>query len=118
MHCVTEKCDVYSFGVVALEIMFGDHAGDFLSSMIISTQFAQNMMLQHLLHKRLPSPDEDIRVSREVVHVVTTALKCINSEPKSQPSMKEVSEELGTANALSPHINAATHLFRLSILLP
>ncbi|KAH6837485.1 hypothetical protein C2S53_020617 [Perilla frutescens var. hirtella] len=92
---VTEKCDVYSFGVVALEIMFGDHPSDFLSSMMISTQFAQNLMLQQLLDKRLASPDEDVRVSRDVVHVVTTALKCISSEPKSRPSMKEVSQELG-----------------------
>ncbi|KAH6781555.1 hypothetical protein C2S51_006848 [Perilla frutescens var. frutescens] len=92
---VTEKCDVYSFGVVALEIMFGDHPGDFLSSVMISTHCAQNLMLQQLLDKRLASPDEDVRVSRDVVRVVTTALKCISSDPKSRPSMKEVSQELG-----------------------
>ncbi|KAH6758397.1 hypothetical protein C2S51_018632 [Perilla frutescens var. frutescens] len=92
---VTEKCDVYSFGVVALEIMFGDHPSDFLSSMMISTQFAQKLMLQQLLDKRLASPDEDVRVSRDVVRVVKTSLKCISSDPKSRPSMKEVSQELG-----------------------
>ncbi|KAH6759505.1 ribosomal protein S27 [Perilla frutescens var. hirtella] len=87
---VTEKCDVYSFGVVALEIMFGDHPSNFLFSMIISTQFAHNLMLQQLLDKRLSSSDKDVRVSREVFRVVTTALKCISSEPKLRPSMKEV----------------------------
>ncbi|XP_042035925.1 MDIS1-interacting receptor like kinase 2-like [Salvia splendens] len=94
---VTEKCDVYSFGVLALEVMFGDHPGNFVSSvtmMKISTQFAQNMMVQQLLDKRLPSPDEDVRVSREVAGVVKTALKCISSDPKSRPSMKEVAQEL------------------------
>ncbi|XP_047973676.1 MDIS1-interacting receptor like kinase 2-like [Salvia hispanica] len=94
---VTEKCDVYSFGVLALEVMFGDHPGDFVSSMMMmkrSTQFAQNMMVQQLMDKRLPSPDEDVRVSREVAGVVKTALKCISSDPKSRPPMKEVAQEL------------------------
>ncbi|XP_057793326.1 probable leucine-rich repeat receptor-like protein kinase At1g35710 [Salvia miltiorrhiza] len=94
---VTEKCDVYSFGVLALEIMCGDHPGDFVSSMTMmkrSTQFAQNLTVQQLLDKRLASPDEDVRVSREIVGVVKTALKCISCDPKSRPSMKEVSQEL------------------------
>ncbi|XP_047965523.1 MDIS1-interacting receptor like kinase 2-like [Salvia hispanica] len=94
---VTEKCDVYSFGVLALEVMFGDHPGDFVSSMTMmkrSTQVAQNMMVQQLLDKRLPSPDEDVRVSREVAGVVKTALKCISSDPKSRLPMKEVAQEL------------------------
>ncbi|KAG6391746.1 hypothetical protein SASPL_149505 [Salvia splendens] len=93
---VTEKCDVYSFGVLALEVMFGDHPGDFISSMTTmrSTRSAQNMMVQQLMDKRLPSPDEDVRVSREVVGAVKIALKCISSDPKSRPCMKEVSQEL------------------------
>ncbi|XP_042031625.1 MDIS1-interacting receptor like kinase 2-like [Salvia splendens] len=94
---VTEKCDVYSFGVLALEVMFGDHPGDFVSSMMTtkrSTQFAQNLMVQQLLDKRLPSLEEDVRMSREVIAVVKTALKCISCDPKSRPYMKEVSQEL------------------------
>ncbi|KAG6391722.1 hypothetical protein SASPL_149480 [Salvia splendens] len=94
---VSKKCDVYSFGVLALEVMFGGHPGDFVSSITMmkrSTQFAQNMLVQQLLDKRLPSPDEDVRVSREVAGVVKTALKCISSDPKSRPSMKEVAQEL------------------------
>ncbi|XP_042034847.1 MDIS1-interacting receptor like kinase 2-like [Salvia splendens] len=94
---VTEKCDVYSFGVLALEVMFGDHPGDFISSMTTmkrSMQFAQNMMVQQLMDKRLPSLDEDVRMSREVVGVVKIALKCISSDPKSRPCMKEVCQEL------------------------
>ncbi|KAI5397286.1 hypothetical protein KIW84_063197, partial [Lathyrus oleraceus] len=30
---VSEKCDVYSFGVLILEIVFGKHPGDFVSTM-------------------------------------------------------------------------------------
>lgn len=93
---VTEKCDVYSFGVLALEIMFGDHPGDFISSTMMkrSTQFGENLMVQQLLDKRVASPDEDVKVSRELIGVVKTALKCISTDPKSRPSMKEVSQEL------------------------
>ncbi|XP_047965895.1 MDIS1-interacting receptor like kinase 2-like [Salvia hispanica] len=90
---VTERCDVYSFGVLALEVMFGDHPGDFISSMTM-TQVAQNIMVQQLLDKRLPSLEEDVRVSREVIGVVKTALKCISYDPKARPCMKEVSQEL------------------------
>ena len=94
---VTEKCDVYSFGVLALEVMFGDHPGDFLSSMTMgkrTTQVAQNMMVQQLMDKRLPSLEEDVRMSREVIAVIKTALKCISCDPNSRPCMKEVSQEL------------------------
>ncbi|KAI3453354.1 hypothetical protein Pfo_010017 [Paulownia fortunei] len=89
---VTEKCDVYSFGVVALEIMFGSHPGEFLSSMM-SRHFPQNLMLHDLLDKRLPSPD-DLRLARKVVLIVTIALTCISPDPKSRPSMNQVSQEL------------------------
>ncbi|KAH6825246.1 hypothetical protein C2S53_020399 [Perilla frutescens var. hirtella] len=90
---VTEKCDVYSFGVVALEIMFGSHPADFLS-MMVSTRMAANMMLQDVLDKRLPSAEDDVRVSREVIGVAKIAVKCIRHDPKSRPSMKQISQEL------------------------
>ncbi|KAL8529696.1 hypothetical protein ACS0TY_006947 [Phlomoides rotata] len=89
---VTEKCDVYSFGVVALEIMFGNHPGDFLSSMV-SKKLDQSMMLQDLWDKRPPSPN-DVKVCREMVHVVKIALKCVSHDPKFRPSMNRVSKEL------------------------
>lgn len=96
---VTEKCDVYSFGVVALEIMFGGHPGDFISSINMmvarSAQFAENMMVQQLLDKRLAYPEDDVRMSMEVVGVIKTALKCVSCDPKSRPSMKEVAQQLG-----------------------
>ncbi|KAH6781486.1 hypothetical protein C2S51_006779 [Perilla frutescens var. frutescens] len=96
---VTEKCDVYSFGVVALEIMFGSHPADFLST-LVSTRFAESMMLQDLLDKRLPSAEDDVRVSREVIRVARIAVKCIRHDPKSRTSMKQVSQEL--ADRLPP----------------
>ncbi|KAH6809992.1 hypothetical protein C2S51_027775 [Perilla frutescens var. frutescens] len=90
---VTEKCDVYSFGVVALEIMFGSHPADFLS-MMVSIRLAANMMLQDVLDKRLSSAEDDVRVSREVIRVAKIAAKCIRHDPKSRPSMKQISQEV------------------------
>ncbi|KAL8545975.1 hypothetical protein ACS0TY_005911 [Phlomoides rotata] len=97
---VTEKCDVYSFGVVALETMFGNHPGDFLSS-IFSTRCCENMMLHDLLDKRLPSPDFG-RVSRDVVRVVKIALSCTRVDPMTQPSMLQVSRELSVRSPPLP----------------
>ncbi|KAG6387367.1 hypothetical protein SASPL_152554 [Salvia splendens] len=94
---VTEKCDMCTFRVLALEVMFGDHPGNFISSLTTMkrfTQFAQNMMVQQLLDKRLPSLDEDVRSSREVAGVMKTKLKYISCDPKSRPCMKDVSQEL------------------------
>ncbi|KAG6392611.1 hypothetical protein SASPL_146835 [Salvia splendens] len=91
----------YIAPVVALEIMFGGHPGDFISSINTmvarSAQFAENMMVQQLLDKRLASPGDDARVSMEleVVGVIKTALKCVCCDPKSRPSMKEVAQQLG-----------------------
>ncbi|KAL7111150.1 hypothetical protein ACP275_05G069800 [Erythranthe tilingii] len=93
---VTEKCDVYSFGVVALETMFGNHPGDFLTSMFMSKlQFPQNLMLKDMLDKRLPSPDDEgVKAARDVVRVVRIALTCVGSDPKSRPSMSRVCDQL------------------------
>ncbi|KAL8529699.1 hypothetical protein ACS0TY_006949 [Phlomoides rotata] len=89
---VTEKCDVYSIRVVALEIMFENHPGDFLSSMV-SKKLDQSMMLQDLWDKRPPSPN-DVKVFREMVHVVEIALKCVSHDPEFRPLMNQVSKEL------------------------
>ncbi|KAL7149813.1 hypothetical protein ABFS83_05G066000 [Erythranthe nasuta] len=92
---VTEKCDVYSFGVVALETMFGSHPGEFLTSVFVSERNSENLMLQDLLDKRLPSPDdEDLKAARDVVRVVRIALTCVSSDPKFRPSMSRVCDEL------------------------
>ncbi|KAJ7962177.1 putative Receptor protein kinase [Quillaja saponaria] len=87
---VTEKCDVYSFGVVALETMMGKHPGDLISS--LSTSSAQNIMLKDVLDPRLSLSCYQ-RIGGDVVLVVTLALACLHSKPKSRPSMQQVAQE-------------------------
>ncbi|RVW26497.1 MDIS1-interacting receptor like kinase 2 [Vitis vinifera] len=88
---VTEKCDVYSFGVVALETMIGKHPGELITS--LSSSLCQDIMLRDVLDSRLPLP-EDLQVAKDVVFVVLLALKCIHSNPKSRPTMQQVSYKI------------------------
>ncbi|KAK4421552.1 MDIS1-interacting receptor like kinase [Sesamum alatum] len=89
---VDEKCDVYSFGVVALETVSGNHPGEFINSTV--QQSAENdVILQDFIDKRLPPPI-NVMVASEVIRIVSIALACLNPNPKSRPSMKEVSLEL------------------------
>lgn len=89
---VNEKCDVYSFGVVALETMCGSHPGEFINSM--GQRSGENdIILQDFIDKRLPPP-ANIMVASDVIRTVSIALACLHPNPKSRPSMKEVSQEL------------------------
>ncbi|KAM4080308.1 hypothetical protein ACJW30_11G005000 [Castanea mollissima] len=87
---VNEKCDVYSFGVVVLETAMGRHPGELISSLASSS--TQHIMLKDVLDPRL-SPYINQTIAQNVVLVVTLALACLRSNPKSRPTMKHVSQE-------------------------
>ncbi|MED6173943.1 hypothetical protein PIB30_064457 [Stylosanthes scabra] len=93
---VTTKCDVFSFGVVALETMMGHHPGEFFSS--LSEPFTQNLLVKEVLDSRIPLPNlmEDMQ---DVVLVITVALACLSSDPKSRPSMEDVANEFLASKA-------------------
>ncbi|KAG2675625.1 hypothetical protein I3760_12G014100 [Carya illinoinensis] len=76
---VTEKCDVYSFGVLALEVLRGKRPD--------------------VLDRRLPFPQP--LVEDEVNTVVKLALKCLNFQPQSRPTMHFISHVLQAQTALS-----------------
>ncbi|KAM4133395.1 hypothetical protein ACJW30_01G325000 [Castanea mollissima] len=88
---VNEKCDVYSFGVVVLETIIGRHPGELISSLASSS--ARHIMLKDVLDPRL-SPHINQTIAQNVVLVVTLALACLRSNPKSRPRMKHVSQEI------------------------
>uniref|UniRef100_A0A2N9HKF8 non-specific serine/threonine protein kinase n=1 Tax=Fagus sylvatica TaxID=28930 RepID=A0A2N9HKF8_FAGSY len=87
---VNEKCDVYSFGVVALETILGRYPGELISSLASSS--SQHIILKDVLDPRL-SPRINQTISQSLVLVVTLALACLRSNPKSRPTMKHVSQE-------------------------
>ncbi|KAM3683961.1 hypothetical protein ACB098_11G005500 [Castanea mollissima] len=87
---VNEKCDVYSFSVVVLETIMGRHPGELISSLASSS--TQHIMLKDVLDPRL-SPHINQTIAQSVVLVVTLALAGLCSNPKSRPTMKQVSQE-------------------------
>ncbi|XP_072065838.1 MDIS1-interacting receptor like kinase 2 isoform X2 [Arachis hypogaea] len=93
---VTTKCDVYSFGVVALETMMGHHPGEFISR--LSKPSTQNLMVKDVLDSRIPLPilEKDMQ---DVVLVMTLALACLSSDPKSRPSMEDVANDFLASNS-------------------
>lgn len=89
----TEKADVYSFGVVVLEILFGKHPGDFLSSFSSeSVNMNTEILLKDVLDDRLPLPVNRL-ASLGVVLAATVGLACIHPNPKSRPTMKCVVQQ-------------------------
>nr|KJB33585.1 hypothetical protein B456_006G020000 [Gossypium raimondii] len=88
---VNEKCDAYSFGVVALETLMGKHPEELLSWLSSPTSLV-NMRLIDVLDNRLPLPTSQL-VAQNLVRIATLAFACLNPQPKSRPTMKEVCEE-------------------------
>ncbi|PIA33991.1 hypothetical protein AQUCO_03900103v1 [Aquilegia coerulea] len=92
---LTEKCDVYSFGVLALEVIMGNHPGEFISTLgTSSSSGAANVLLIDTLDKRLEPPN--VEILKEVVLVAKLAFACLKTRPESRPTMDSVSQELLT----------------------
>ncbi|ESW12370.1 hypothetical protein PHAVU_008G106500 [Phaseolus vulgaris] len=88
---VNEKCDVYSFGVLALEILFGEHPGDFVT-LLLSTSNAMDSTLDipsllGKLDQRLPYPTN---IAKEIASIVRIASVCLTESPSSRPTMEQV----------------------------
>ncbi|KAI3924817.1 hypothetical protein MKW98_031068 [Papaver atlanticum] len=107
---VTQKSDVYSFGVVALELLFGEHPGEFLLQL---QSEGHDLFLVDALDKRLTLPTG--LIADELVLTVTFALACTSISPNSRPTMNFVSREL-TANVALP-IDESFHLLTLQKLM-
>jgi len=95
---VNEKCDVYSFGVLTLEILFGKHPGDVVTS--LWQQASQSVMdvtldpmpLIDKLDQRLSHSTNTI--VQEVASVIRIAVACITESPRSRPTMEQVCKQL------------------------
>ncbi|KAI9120388.1 hypothetical protein K1719_007421 [Acacia pycnantha] len=91
---VTAKCDAYSFGVLTLETFMGRHPGELILS--FSKTCGESILLIDVLDPRLPMPSR--KDAQDVTFLVTIALACLNSSPKSRPSMDQVSQRLLSSN--------------------
>ncbi|KAF5186763.1 Mdis1-interacting receptor like kinase 2-like, partial [Thalictrum thalictroides] len=92
---LTEKCDVYSFGVLAIEVIMGNHPGEFITSLASSSlSDGTNVLLIDTLDKRLELPIMEIL--KELVLVTKLAFACLKTHPESRPTMESVSHKLST----------------------
>ncbi|CAL5348620.1 unnamed protein product [Camellia sinensis] len=95
---VNERCDVYSFGVLTLEVIMGKHPGDLiyslssLSSSSSSTSTAHGILLKDVLDQRLPAPEN--QVAEQVFVVAKLAFACLQANPLSRPTMRQVAMKL------------------------
>ena len=95
---VNAKCDVFSFGVLALEVIMGQHPGElisYLSSSLSSsanTSTTNNILLKDILDQRLEPPKNQFAL--KVVSIAKLAFACLATNPKSRPTLQEVSHEL------------------------
>ncbi|KAM2511544.1 hypothetical protein PS1_035915 [Malus domestica] len=93
---VTNKCDVYSFGVVALEVMMGKHPGDMLESQLLESSRLSldnvGLLLKDVLDQRLEPPTYEL--AKAVVLVMSLALACTRTHPRSRPPMSFVAQKL------------------------
>ncbi|XP_057423761.1 MDIS1-interacting receptor like kinase 2-like [Lotus japonicus] len=96
---VNEKCDVYSFGVFALEVLFGKHPGDFVSSLSGASSTLDVMRLIDKLDFRLPHPINP--VVKKVITIIRIAVASLTECPRSRPTMVQVCKELVMSNASS-----------------
>ncbi|CAB4297580.1 unnamed protein product [Prunus armeniaca] len=118
---VNESCDVYSFGVVTLEIIMGKHPGDLFSS-FSSVSSSSSSSSSPLPAHQIPIVDvldhlispPTHQVASEVVSLVRIAFSCLNSNPKSRPTMKQVSHFLSTQML---HLSKPIHMMTCGELL-
>ncbi|KAM3688508.1 hypothetical protein ACJW31_10G155700 [Castanea mollissima] len=89
---VTEKCDIYSFGVLALEVIKGNHPGDFIYAALSPST---NILLKDVLDQRLQPPTG--QVWDELIKIVTIATACLHANPQSRPTMLMISRQLSSS---------------------
>ncbi|KAH1199944.1 MDIS1-interacting receptor like kinase 2 [Glycine max] len=96
---VNEKCDVFSFGVLALEIIMGKHPRDIISQLMSPSMAPtiNDLLLSEVLDQRPPQPTKVI--DGEVILIVRLALACLSENPRSRPTMDQVSKAFGTGKS-------------------
>ncbi|KAI8003149.1 putative leucine-rich repeat receptor-like protein kinase [Camellia lanceoleosa] len=112
---VNERCDVYSFGVLTLELITGKHLGDLISSLSSSSSFSSStstvhgILLKDVLDQRLLPPKN--QVAEQVVMVVKLSFACLQTNPLSRPTMRQVAMKI--SNDQSPPLRNQFHMITL-----
>ncbi|XP_026451212.1 MDIS1-interacting receptor like kinase 2-like [Papaver somniferum] len=105
---VTEKCDVYSFGVVMLEVLMGRHPSEIITSLsnvlLPSSSSTINTVehkirLKDILDRCIGEPTDVVK--KEIMYFVKVGFSCLRGDPRTRPTMQEVSMELSLISTSS-----------------
>ncbi|XP_028804009.1 MDIS1-interacting receptor like kinase 2-like [Neltuma alba] len=88
-----EKCDVYSFGMLTLEIIMGTHPAE-LISYLAEKPTNNGLLFKNVVDPRLSPLTFRKPVQDEVILVAKIAFSCLTENPRSRPTMEQVSTEL------------------------
>jgi len=101
------KSDVYGFGVVLLEMISGLRALDpsRVSEKVNLVNWAKPLLADRRKLSRVMDPGlEGQYSSKGALLAAQLTLKCLNSDPKSRPSMKEVVEALEQIESIKSRV--------------
>ncbi|KAG6657228.1 hypothetical protein CIPAW_04G075400 [Carya illinoinensis] len=99
----TDKSDVYSFGVVLAELLTGEKAissTGMRGSKSLATFFVSSMEGNNLFGILDNQVLKETKKTKKIIAVANLAKRCLNSEGKKRPTMREVAMEL-EANQMS-----------------
>ena len=94
---ITEKCDVYSYGIVLLEIVSGKRVKDWRAlrqRLEIRSNRGEGVMElvdERLMNYRMSAKMYD---EEQAMRMVEVAMLCVQSNPRSRPSMSSVVQML------------------------
>ena len=98
---VNEKCDAYSFGAVTLELITGNHPRDLVSSHPLPSSLSSPTVHHHIPSRNVldqcVSPPSN-QIANEVVSIANTAFACLQANPQSRPTMKQVFDKLAASS--------------------
>uniref|UniRef100_A0A2N9F9Q1 non-specific serine/threonine protein kinase n=1 Tax=Fagus sylvatica TaxID=28930 RepID=A0A2N9F9Q1_FAGSY len=87
-----------SFGVLALEVIKGEHPGEFISS-LSSPLAMEDVLLKDVLDQRLPPPSSHFE--DELINILKITSSSLKANPHSRPTMQVISQMLSTQSACS-----------------
>ncbi|XVF61924.1 hypothetical protein PTKIN_Ptkin08bG0174100 [Pterospermum kingtungense] len=107
----TDKCDVYSFGVVLVELLTGESPVSFArcgEDRSLATYFVVSMeedQLFDIVDARIMEVINCNVQLQEIISVAKLAKRCLSSNGKNRPTMKEVAMELERILQLQKSLN-------------
>ncbi|RZC94260.1 hypothetical protein C5167_026959 [Papaver somniferum] len=123
---VTEKCDVYSFGVLVLEVLHGRQPSEIItllspellptsSSTSTSNVPVKIIMLKDILDECLEAPTDVMK--KEIMCFMKVGLSCLRGDPRTRPTMQQVSAELSLPAESRPFFGKPFEIVTLGDLL-